>query len=167
MSKEKIVESRIYEAVATSAKAIVVRCPDRRFRIAHNLFIGEELGLTGNEFWPIKMAGGAGALARPDEMPHDFACIVGQIATFCSHDPVEHIVLFTHQHCRHYSAIRGKTGGNPERDDLEEAIRFLSEKYPYIETSAYFAAFTDDRQTHIFFETIKECSLREGLLSKC
>ena len=156
-------ERKLYEVVVTVAKAIIIRCPDRRFRRAHKLFITEDLGLAGEDFWPIKMAGGAGILARPDEMPHDFACLSGQIATFCAHDPIRYIVLLGHEDCRRYDKIRSAAGNSPEREDLYRAIDLVSGEYPNVEVSAYYATFSDQFRTHVFFDPIKECSLMKSL----
>lgn len=153
---------KTYPVNHLQAKAIVVRCPDRRFRIAHREFIKEELGLNGEDFWPLKPAGGVAALARSTQMPSRFAALIEDIELFVGHSPIHHIVLINHEDCRKYDSIldRRQSAPHPERDDLFSAVRLLSRKYPHIEISAYFARFTDESHTEIFFEAVIASTLQ-------
>jgi hypothetical protein len=138
--------------------AIIIRCYDRRFRVAHNGFIKEVLKLDGNDFWPIKGAGGAGPLARPDEMAFDHGKLVQDLATAMS-PKIRHVVLFTHEDCHRYKEIRETFGDYPEARDAAKAADFVAAKYPRIEVAAIYAHFTNDTPRQIRFKVVRESSL--------
>lgn len=153
---------RVYEAVNATPKAIVIRCFDRRFRKAHKGFIRDELKLRGEDFWPIKRAGGIAALARPRQMKADFASLTSEIEFLVAHSPtVQHIILINHQDCKRYDKlVEREPKKDPEREDLDLAIRLLERKYPKLEISAYYARFVDADRSLITFDAVKESVLR-------
>ena len=155
--------TKFYRAVKADPKAIIVRCFDRRFRGAHAEFIKEELSLSPEDFWPIKVAGGAGAISRQRQMPAEFETLTSHIDLSVSHSKICHIILINHQDCRRYDSIvdRKNSPQEPEKQDLYKAIRLLSRKYPSVEISAYYAKFADEDQTMIFFEPVKASSLQK------
>lgn len=154
---------RTYDVVDANPIAIVVRCVDRRFRKAHKEFIAGELGLQGEDFWPVKPPGGAGALARPSQMDAEFRSINADIEFFVQHSDIKYIILINHQDCRRYDKLVDRTAcEHPERQDLIVAHKLLSRKYQKIEISAYFARFTDETCSRIFFEVIHASSLHKA-----
>lgn len=157
---------KIYEAVTNSNPiAIIVRCPDRRFRRAHNQLIREDLALNGEDFIPLKPAGGAGSLARQKEMDSDFKSLDSQIGMFAKHSPdLKHLIAINHQDCKRYNEMmdRAEIGEHAEREDLYAVIEYLSQRYPQLTIGAYYAYFVDEQQTQIAFEVIRRSPLQIG-----
>lgn len=154
--------TKFYDAVESNPFVIIVRCPDRRFRWAHRRFIEEELGLNPEDFWPLKPAGGAAALAMPTQMSDTFTSLIAEIELFVKHSIIRHMVLMTHEDCRRMDGLidRSQSGPHPERQCLTAGIRLLERKFPKIEISAYYARFNEDR-TKIYFEAVKASSLQK------
>lgn len=152
------ITKKSWEENLVEPRAIVVRCSDRRFRNAHNGFIETVLGLTGDNYWPIKIAGGAGPLARPDQMTVDYGKLIHDLYKFMS-PSIKHIVLITHEDCRQYDAIRSTAGKNPELQDVIVASEFIATKYSEVEVAAVYGYFTQDQPRKIGFKVLRESSL--------
>jgi hypothetical protein len=146
-------------------KAIIVRCPDGRFALAHKMFIDEELCLAGGQFVSLKSAGGAGGLARPEEMANEFWSLHGQIDMFVKHHPsIGIIVIFTHEDCRRYDGLADrKKETEPEKNDLHKALRILARKFPKIKVRAFYARFSDSKQESIVFEEVSSSTPQNGV----
>lgn len=137
-------------------KTIVVHCLDPRFRLAHDLFINEELGLEEFDFLPIQIAGGAGVLARQKEMANCFWSVAGQLDWLTSHLSINRIVLISHQECRRYDQLRrsGLAKNDAEKQDLAKALEIVSRAY-HTEVRAYFASFSENKEK-ISFERVQK-----------
>lgn len=166
--KKSTVLTKVYPAAEESASdyiAIIVRCFDRRFRIAHSRLITEDLCLKPGTYWPPKSAGGVAPLARSTQMRAKFYALMDDIETAMRHSPnLRHIILIGHQDCRKYDVLvdRKTCGPDPEKRDVGKAMRMLARKYPKLEISGYFAFFADLSHKHIRFEAIGQlCSLHK------
>lgn len=128
-------------------KTVVIRCFDRRFSLAHRLFLWLELKLRGKDYYPIKFAGGPAALARQNQMPAKYAAIMEDLDLAMEHHPIELALLFAHQDCRRYDRLVDRTTSDPhvEKLDLLKAIQVLREKYPNVKVRGFYARFVVTR----------------------
>jgi hypothetical protein len=150
--KPKLV-GEVYPVNMEKARAVVIRCSDRRFRVAHERFIKRYLKLEGKDFWPFKPLGGAAALARPTQMAARFAVVMEDIELAVSRSPIEEIILINHEDCRRYDPFRNGVL-HPERQDLFAAAKLLARKFRSLKISAYFARFTEESDPQIVFEEV-------------
>jgi hypothetical protein len=137
-------------------KAIVDRCLDRRFRVAHRRFIEEELGLAPENIVPIKRAGGAGPLGRKKRgwkrIPKDLR---KQVELFVEHYPeIELIVLINHEDCRRFDKLRNAGKRNCEIRHLKKAVRIFCKEFPDKKVVGYFGRFVDESRQEIYFELV-------------
>jgi len=142
-------------------RTIIVRCPDVRFSIAFGAFIGQELHLNGGQYYSLKKAGGAVALARPDNLSSEFESLRTDIDMFIKEAGVNTVIIINHQNCKKYDAVlkrKNPENEHEERDDLPKAVDLLHTLFSddNITICAYYAMFTDETQTEITFETIHE-----------
>lgn len=137
-------------------RALVIRCLDRRFRIAHRLLIEEELRLAPENIVPIKRAGGSGPLKRQKKgwkrVPKD---VREQVELFNAHHPeIETIILINHEDCRRFDRLRKKGKHNCEVRHLIRTVKIFSKKFPKKKVLGYFGRFVDEKQMEIYFELV-------------
>lgn len=144
-----------YGVVDIVPRTIVVHCLDSRFKLAHDLFIKEELRLETFDFLAIPIAGGAGVLARQKEMPNCFWSVIGQLDLFTRKTEIDCIILISHQDCRRYDELRetGQAGDDAERQDLVKALEMVSRAY-HVKVRAYYATFSENDKK-ISFERVE------------
>ncbi len=149
-----------YKAVSVVPETIVVHCLDPRFKLAHDLFIREELGMGEFDFLAIQIAGGAGVLARQTEMTNCFWSATGQLDCFTKHFDIKRIVLIAHQDCKRYEQLKrsGRAGNDTERQDLIKALEIVSRAYR-TKVYAYYASFSDNEK-EISFERVQPSSAK-------
>ena len=146
--------------------AIVLRCPDLRFREPHKEFLFQELGLTGGSYFSLKRAGGAIALARPEQMGADFKSIVKEMNIFLkAHPEATHIIITNHEDCKRYDEAldRENSPKNPERKDLTKASINLTKQFAGMQIGAYYLKFVDETQKEVEVETVWETDPRKSL----
>lgn len=137
--------------------AVILRCPDHRLIDPHKNFIRDELGLVGSDYFSLKRAGGARALARGEESPKVFADLFKEISMFVEkHPEIRYIILISHEDCRRYDKERKPLLPDLERRDLLVAAKIMAGMSSRVHVGAYFARFTDKMQKEAFFETVFE-----------
>jgi carbonic anhydrase len=143
-----------YRVVDVVPRTIVVHCLDSRFKLAHDRFIKEELGLGTFDFMAIQIAGGAGVLARQKEMVNCFWSVTGQLDYFTKHLDIDRIILISHQDCGRYKQLKtaGQARDDAERQDLTKALEIVSRAY-HAKVYAYYASFSNDGE--IVFENVQ------------
>ncbi len=159
-------EKRYKVSLAQPKKAVVLRCPDLRLREPHKNFLKQELGLSGGDYFSLKRAGGAIALARPEEMGAEFRSVFTEIGMFLKlHGEIGHIIIINHEDCKKYDATidREKSRPDPEKRDLLKAAKFLSRNFAGIQIGAYYARFADGKQEEVVFDTIFETDKAQSL----
>jgi hypothetical protein len=144
--------------------AIVVHCSDPRFQEAFAQFIAEELHLVHGQYIPIVLGGGAGVLARPDQLPKDYKFLKDRLQLH--HVPtVNRLILINHEDCRYYDSILGKLTGflgarskdlaDPRRDlSLVAKITELAMPHLGLTPEMYYARFADASHKGVVFEKI-------------
>ncbi|MDP4000863.1 MAG: hypothetical protein Q8P83_01345 [bacterium] len=124
------------------AQAIVLSCIDFRFRKDLQNFLEEDLKL--NEF-DHKTDGGSVKQLITEGPVSDWILANFEIA-FDLHG-VQRIILINHQDCGAYGGSKKFTSFDDEltfqRDQLNQAVSFLSEKYPDKIIEAYFAQLSE------------------------
>ena len=147
-------------------RAVVLRCPDLRFIGAHRGFIRRELiGLKHQNYYSLKHAGGAIALARAQLLPEEFRAVISEISLFLELSPeITHIVVINHEDCRKYTnALRAACCGGIEREDLVNAAEMLTRTFPSLQVGAYHAKFRNEDRKTIYFETLFETDRAKSL----
>lgn len=166
LSKEKkMYDEELYDIVESDPIAIVVRCPDRRFREAHKGVITGRLGLKPEDYEPLKPAGGATILALSEILPAPFKALIDDIAMFVEgHPSIRHIILIAHEDCKkvgkHLPPSRREQ--HAERRLLVMALRLMEHTYPDLDIGAYYAHFVETPQGRkIRVETVKASALQK------
>jgi hypothetical protein len=145
---------------------VVVYCSDPRFQKAFEQFISNELHLQSGTFIPIVIAGGAGALARPHELPKEFKFMKERLELAREYFPsVRRVVLISHEDCRYYESLKSKVFGligqrlatliGP-REDLSVVRTVFQHLLTDLGFSVelYYAKFADNTHTSVVFEKI-------------
>lgn len=122
--------------------AAVVWCYDHRFELAFSKLL-KRIGIIYSD--PIRVAGGAKCLARPDQET-DRAFVLDQIQTSIRLHQTETVILMVHSDCGAYGglqAFQGDTEKEAEnhRQDLHRAAQFLHANIPEIAVRGYFVDF--------------------------
>lgn len=141
--------------------AIVIYCSDPRFQKAFDEFIEQELGLKKGEFIPLVIAGGAGVLARPEQLPKEFKFIKERIELFISHfSSISRIVLINHEDCAYYKTLKDRVLGfiashlTHSKDDLSIVEKILRRLLQKTNIELYYARFQNPERIKIVFEKI-------------
>jgi hypothetical protein len=159
---------RTYEVIqAPQPQAIVVHCSDPRFQQAFEQFIQNELGLAKGQYVPIVVGGGAGVLARPQDLPKEFKFLRDRLELHGGLFPsIRRLILINHQDCQYYASLTGRLLGflgprakslaDQSRDDLPAVVRIVARLLSHLNLSVevYYAHFTDDARAHVTFEKI-------------
>jgi hypothetical protein len=150
-------KSKIYP-IATNIKleAIVDRCLDRRFRIAHKGLMEVDLELAPENIVPIKRAGGAGPLVKNKRgwksIPKDLR---KQVELFVkNHSEIGFIILINHEDCRRFDKLRKDGKGNCELPHLKRAVKIFSKRFPRKKIVGYFGKFSDASRKTAHFELV-------------
>lgn len=122
--------------------AAVVWCFDNRFEAGFRKFL-KRIGVINSD--PIKIAGGAKALASP-EHESDREFLVQQIRKSMRLHGAKRVVLMLHSDCGAYGGLAA-FGGDAERerenhrDEMDRAKRKLAELIPEVTVEGYFVDF--------------------------
>ncbi len=122
--------------------AAIVLCFDSRFDAGFSKFL-KHLGVTTPD--PIRIAGGAKALASPDS-ESDRAFVVEQIQKSANLHGTKRVILMLHSDCGAYGRLakfRGDTAAEAahHQRELHRAAENLRAAIPGIEVDAYFVDF--------------------------
>jgi carbonic anhydrase len=124
------------------ADAVVIWCFDNRFQDGFGKFLKRR---GAGNIDPVKIAGGAKALASPDsESERAFA--LDQIQKSMRLHQTKRIILMVHSDCGAYGGLPA-FNNNPQQEaehherELRLAARYLAETLPEMEVSAYFVDF--------------------------
>ena len=123
--------------------AAVIWCFDNRFHLGLTKYL-KRLGVVNAD--PIKIAGGAKALASPEgESEREF--VIGQIRKSIHLHGTRRVILMLHSDCGAYGGLAGAFGGDARAEalhhehELYRAARFLGEAIPGVEIQGYFVDF--------------------------
>lgn len=123
--------------------AVVVWCFDNRFELGFRKFL-KRSGIATID--PVKIAGGAKALASPGhEWEREF--VFGQIEKSIRLHGTDHVILMMHSDCGAYGGLEANFGGDPRREaetlrtELLAAADNVRRRYPGIRVSTYFVDF--------------------------
>jgi len=157
----------VYDATSgTGVDTVVVYCSDPRFQGAFEGFLSNELHLAKGSYLPIVVGGGAGAMARPHELPKEFKFMKERLeiarANFSS---IRRIILITHEDCRYYGSVKSKilgllgarlAGLIGPREDLPAVAGVFKNLLSGLGLSVelYYAKFADEGRTKITFEKV-------------
>jgi carbonic anhydrase len=122
--------------------AAIVSCFDSRFDTGFAKFL-KRLGITNPD--PIRIAGGAKALASP-EHESERAFVIDQIQKSVRLHGTKRIILTLHSDCGAYGRLSKFKGdaaaeSNHHQSELRRAIENLKQAIPGIEVDAYFVDF--------------------------
>jgi carbonic anhydrase len=122
--------------------AVVVWCFDHRFHLAFSKYL-KRLGVEKPDI--VKVAGGAKALASPDN-PDQREFVTDQIRTSIRLHGTERIILMLHSDCGAYGGLASFGGDAAEEasrqeQELRRAAEYLRQTVPGIEIQAYFVDF--------------------------
>jgi hypothetical protein len=161
-----VAEARpVYDVTSgAGVDTVVVYCSDPRFQAAFEGFLWNELHLGTGSYIPIVVAGGAGALARPHELPKEFKFMKERLELARDNfSSIRRIILITHEDCRYYESMRNKVLGflGPRlagligpREDLPAVAGVFKNLLSGLGLSVelYYARFADEARTKITFE---------------
>ena len=122
--------------------AAIVSCFDSRFDMGFSKFL-QRLGVTNPD--PIRIAGGAKALASPDR-ESDRAFVFEQILKSVNLHGTKRVILMLHTDCGAYGRL-AKFKGNAAAEadhhsrELKRAAENVKAAIPGVEVDAYFADF--------------------------
>ena len=145
--------------------AIVVYCSDPRFQNAFDQFIEKTLGLRKGEFVPLVVAGGAGTLASPLQLPKEFKFMKDRLELLREHFPsIRRVILINHEDCAYYKTIRDKVAGflgrfvssSSAHEDMPAVAAVFKSLLAHLGVSLelYYASFTDSTRSNVKFERI-------------
>jgi hypothetical protein len=123
--------------------AAVVWCFDNRFHLGFTKFL-KRLGVVNSD--PIKIAGGAKALASPAR-DSDREFVLEQIRTSIRLHGTKLVILMVHSDCGAYGGLDGGFGGDAQAEarhhelELQHAADYLRGQLPDVDVQAYFADF--------------------------
>lgn len=122
--------------------AALVLCFDSRFDVGFSKFL-KRLGVANPD--PIRIAGGAKALASPDR-ESDRAFVVEQLLKSVQLHGTKRIILMLHSDCGAYGRLARFKGDEAAEADhhqreLQRAAEYLRETIPGVEVEGYFANF--------------------------
>src|SRR6267143_5183592 len=123
--------------------ASVVGCFDNRFETACRKLL-KRLGVVQPD--PIKIAGGAKALASPDEEFHR-TFVLDQIQKSIRLHGTDRVILMLHSDCGAYGGLAGRFQGDARAEaehhkvELRRAAANLLEDIPGLEVQGYFVDF--------------------------
>jgi hypothetical protein len=122
--------------------AAVVWCFDNRFHLGFSKFL-KRLGVVNSD--PIKIAGGAKALASPAR-DSDREFVLEQLRTSIRLHGTKLVILMVHSDCGAYGgldAFRGDAQAETRHHELElqHAAEYLRGQLPAVDVQAYFANF--------------------------
>ena len=123
--------------------ASVVGCFDNRFELVCRKLL-KRIGVVQPD--PIKIAGGAKALASPDEEFHR-SFVMEQIHKSIRLHGTDRVILMLHSDCGAYGGLAGRFQGDAaaeadhHRAELRRAAEFLKEAIPDLTVDCYFLNF--------------------------
>jgi hypothetical protein len=123
--------------------AAVVWCFDNRFHLGFTKFL-KRLGVMNSD--PIKIAGGAKALASPAR-DSDREFVLEQLRTSIRLHGTKLVILMVHSDCGAYGGLDGGFGGDAPAEarhhelELQRAADYLCGQLPDVDVQAYFADF--------------------------
>jgi hypothetical protein len=123
--------------------AAIVWCFDHRFQQGFAKFL-KRIGVIYQD--PIKIAGGAKALASPSH-PGDREFVLDQIRTSIRLHGTKLVILKLHSDCGAYGGLDGGFGGDArleaqrQEEELRRAAACVREAIPGIEVQTYFVDF--------------------------
>jgi hypothetical protein len=145
-------------------RAIVIHCSDPRFQDAFQKFIEGTLGLEKGKYIPFVVAGGAGALARPDSLPKEFKFMKERLELFREHfKSIDRIILINHEDCAYYKNL-GRALSTLQSfhvhlplDDMKLIEQVFARLLSHLgmQLDLYYAKFANDSHTQVTFEPIK------------
>ena len=158
-------QEKTYTVLAKAVPdAVVIYCSDPRFQDAFEKFIEGDLGLAKGQYIPFVVAGGAGALARPETLPKEFKFMKERLELFREHfKSIRRVVLINHEDCAYYKNLSSSALGSLQRfhvhlpsDDLKVVEQVFARLLSHlgIQLEMYYARFTDDDHTQVKFEKI-------------
>lgn len=123
--------------------AAIVWCFDNRFQRGFAKFL-KRIGIVYQD--PIKIAGGAKALASP-EHPGDREFVLDQIRTSIRLHGTKLVILKLHSDCGAYGGLDVGFGGDAklearrQEEELRRAAAYVRQAFPGIEVQTYFVDF--------------------------
>ncbi|MBN1510062.1 MAG: hypothetical protein JW955_24665 [Sedimentisphaerales bacterium] len=158
-----------YEAMPEAEpQAVVVYCSDPRFQTAFDQFIERQLGLRKGQFIPLVVAGGAGVLARPEQLPKEFKFMRERLDLFCGgHHSIHRVVLINHEDCAYYRMLARRLPGflrpgadgqsHRPRADMKPIAAICDRLLSHlgVQIELYYARFTDSDHTRVTFDPIR------------
>ena len=123
--------------------AAIVWCFDNRFELGFRKFL-KHIGIASSD--PIKIAGGAKALAAPEgDVEREF--VIEQIRTSMRLHGATRVILMLHSDCGAYGGLAGGFKGDARAEaehhkvELRRAAANLLEDIPGLEVQGYFVDF--------------------------
>ena len=144
-------------------QTVVIYCSSPRFQAAFRDFIETTLGLKPGEYVPFVVAGGAGALTRPDMLPKEFRFLKERLELFREqYASIKRVVIIGHEDCQYYKKLSGKLGSLlPFYTHLPLAdMKLLSQVFVRLlahlgmRLELYYAKFADEKHTQITIEPV-------------
>jgi carbonic anhydrase len=122
--------------------AAIVSCFDSRFDVGFSKFL-KRLGVTNPD--PIRIAGGAKALASPDR-ESDRAFVLEQLLKSVQLHGTKRVILTLHSDCGGYGRLakfKGDTAAEAahHQHELQRAAENVKQAIPGVEVEAYFVDF--------------------------
>ncbi len=123
--------------------AAIVWCFDNRFQQGFAKFL-KRIGIVHQD--PIKIAGGAKALASPDH-PGDREFVLDQLGKSIRLHETKLVILMLHSDCGAYGGLAGAFGGDPklearrQEEELRRAAACVRQAFPEVEVRTYFVDF--------------------------
>ena len=162
MKKKKT--SRTYKVLSgVKPDAVVVYCSDPRFQTTFRKFTEGEIGLAEGKYIPFVVAGGAGALARPETMPKEFKFMRRRLELFINDFiSIRRIILINHEDCAYYRDLSkkalgaAKKGRHLARTDLKKIAEIFRKILAFpVRIELYYARFANRNRTLVTFEEVK------------
>ena len=122
--------------------ASIVGCFDNRFEIACRKLL-KRIGVIHPDL--IKIAGGAKALASPDEESHR-SFVLDQIQKSIRLHETDRVILLLHSDCGAYGGLERFQGDTTaelthHREELRRAVEFLKDAIPTLTVDSFFLNF--------------------------